>query len=180
MSVAGEPGRTKPGTVISILGSSDAGHDRAGGRPPAARYVSFSFRAGARFGLLAIIGALVLIAGCATHPKGPHGPACQTIEGATHILEYPSQRLTILKRVAKQKELSTHEQIYLINAVFMGGFSDDMADALVSLLANPCCTAEARAHIRERMKYSRMVGRAERRLLEALKKYSPPEEQAAG
>ncbi len=116
--------------------------------------------------LLTCVG--LTLSGCAAHPKGVCGGACPTIESATHIIEFPSQRLTILKRVAARPDLTPHEQVYLVNAVFMGGYSDDMADALVALIGSPGCTDEACDAIRRRMKFTRMLGRAERRVVEAL------------
>lgn len=137
------------------------------------------WRRTARFGgLLLLMAAAGLADGCAVHPKGEHGPACTTIDSATRIVVYSTQRLTILKRVAKQKDLSQHEQTYLVNAIFMGGFGEDMADAAVNLIDNPCCTAETRAHIRERLKWTHMLGRPERRILDELKRHEPREAES--
>ena len=120
---------------------------------------------------LPLAGLMLLLgSGCAVHPKGLCGASCPIIESATHIIEYPSQRLLILKRVAARNDLTQHEQLYLVNAVFMGGYGDDMADALVALIKGPCCTAETRQHIREKIKLARMMGRAERRIVEELEK----------
>lgn len=127
-------------------------------------------------GLLALGGALVLLGGCAAHPKGPHGPACSLIEDASHIIEYPSQRHRILKRVADMPELSTHEQIYLVNAAFAVGYSSDKAETLTRLIKNPCCTEETRQHIRKMLKLSRMKGRDQRRVVEALDNFPEPGE----
>ena len=115
-----------------------------------------------------LIGAGLTLSGCALHPRGACGMACPTIESATHIIEFPSQRLTILKRVAARPELTAHEQVYLVHAVFMGGYSDDMADVMVTLVGRRDCTDEACDTIRKRMKLTRMLGRAERRVIEAL------------
>jgi hypothetical protein len=117
-----------------------------------------------------LLGMALLPAGCASHPKGPCGNSCSRIESATHILEYPSQRLILLKRVAVREDLTQHEQYYLVNAVFMGGFGDDMADALAALIKNPCCTSETRQYIRQKIKFARMMGRAERRIVDELEK----------
>ncbi len=127
--------------------------------------------------ILATTGLLValLAGGCVVpHPRGPHGPACAVITDAAHIVEYPTDRLKILKRVAAQPELSTHEQIYLVNAVLVWGFSSDKAVALVTLIENPCCTAETRQHIRKSLKIARMLGRDERRVIDALTKAETP------
>ena len=113
----------------------------------------------------------LLTGGCvAVHPSGPHGPACPVIEDASHIVEYPNDRLKILKRIAARPELSTHEQIYLVNAVMAVGFSSDKAIALVTLIENPCCTAQTREHIHKSLKLARMLGRDERRVIDALEK----------
>ena len=116
--------------------------------------------------------AALLAAGCAAHPRGPHGPACPTITSAMHVLEYPSFRLNMLKRVAGQTDLSQHEQTYLVNAVFVGGFSSQVAETLLTLIYNPCCTDQTRQEIRKHIKFSRLLGRDEQRILAALDK--PP------
>jgi hypothetical protein len=121
---------------------------------------------------LLLLGAAVLSSGCAVHPSGPHGPACQEIEAATHILEHSSQRLVILKRIAKQKNLSQHEQSYLVNAVFMGGsFGSDMADALINLIDNPCYTTQTQQEILRHLSFFVMHGQAHRRILDEMKKH---------
>lgn len=118
-----------------------------------------------------LVGLALLVGGCVTHPKGTHGPACQEIESATHIVEYSTQRLVILKRIAKQRDLSQHEQTYLVNAIFMGGFSDDMADALVNLIGNACYTTQTQQEILKHLRYFRMVGRSHRRVLDEMRKH---------
>jgi hypothetical protein len=120
---------------------------------------------------LAVLPIALLAGGClVAHPSGPCGPACPVITDAAHIIEYPTDRLKILKRVAARPELSTHEQIYLVNAVMAVGFSSDKAVALVTLIENPCCTAETRQHIRKSLKTVRMLGRDQRRVIDALAK----------
>jgi hypothetical protein len=112
----------------------------------------------------------LLASGCAYHPRGPHGPACPTITSAMHVLEYPSYRLSMLKGVAQQEQLSQHEQTYLVNAIFVGGFSSQVADTLLTLLYNPCCTDQTRQEIRAHIKFSRLLGHDEQRILAALDK----------
>lgn len=136
-----------------------------------ARRTRFCRRA---LGPLAMPLVLMLAGGCVVHPKGPHGPACPTIESATHILEYPSYRLTMLKQVAARQDLSQHEQTYLVNAIFMGGFSSQVADTLITLIHNPCGTAETRQQIRAKLKFTRMLGRDEKRVIGALEKAEQP------
>jgi hypothetical protein len=106
--------------------------------------------------------------GCVSRPKGPDTPTMRRIESATHIIEYPSQRLIILKKIADEPELLPHEQIYLVDAILMGGFSSDRAEALILLIRNPCCLAETRDHIRAGLKKSRFLGRDERNVIDAL------------
>lgn len=106
--------------------------------------------------------------GCVSRPAGPDTPTMQTIESATHMVDYPSQRLAILRKVAAQPDLQQHEQTYLVDAIFMGGFSSDRANALLTLLDNPCCTPLTRGQIREEMKKTRMLGNSERRVIDAL------------
>lgn len=111
---------------------------------------------------------LLLASGCVSRPKGPDTPTMRRIDSATHIIEYPSQRLIILKQVAGEPELQPHEQIYLVNAILMGGFSSDRAEALVTLIRNPCCTPATREHIRAGLKKARFLGRDERNVIDAL------------
>lgn len=127
-------------------------------------------RLGASFVLL--LGLLVLSGGCVSHPRGAHGPACQQIEAATHIIEHPSQRMVILKRIAREKELSQHEQTYLVNAVFMGGaFGSDIADALIDLINNPCYTTQTQREILQHLKHYVMNGQAHRRILDEMRRH---------
>ena len=163
MDRTSEPGDRTPGTGIRLL-------------------VSRFWLAGAprRAGHLLLVPALCAVAGCALHPGGAHGPACPIIEDAAHIIEYPSERLRILKGVAARPNLSTHEQLYLVNAVMIVGYSSDKAKALVTLLRNPCCVDETRQHIRKSLKFSRMLGRDERRVVHELDKTSAASTQPAG
>jgi hypothetical protein len=114
------------------------------------------------------------------HPAGVHGPACPIIEDASHIIEYPSERLRILKGVAARPELSPHEQTYLVNAVMIVGYSSDKAKALITLIRNPCCVEETRQHIRKSLKFSRMLGRDERRVIHELDQAAAASTQPAG
>ena len=125
-------------------------------------------------GPLAMPLVLMLAGGCAVHPKGPHGPACSTIEAATHILEYPSYRLATLKQIAARQDLSQHEQTYLVNAIFIGGFSSQVAETLITLIHNPCGTDQTRQQIRAKLKFTRMLGREEKRVIGALEKAEQP------
>ncbi len=115
--------------------------------------------------LLVLLGSAA--GGCATHPKGDCGLACDAIEATTKI-EYPSERLAVLKRIANRADLTTHEQTYLINAIYMGGFSSDRADALILLIENPSLTDEAREHLVKKLKQTRLLGRHHRRVVDAL------------
>ncbi len=124
----------------------------------------------AGWGACVAAGLLLGLTGCVIHPKGPHGAACPVIEDASYIIEYPSERLRILKSVAVREDLSAHEQIYLVNAVMAVGFSSDKAQALVTLIRNPCCTADTRQHIRKMLKLSRMLGHDQRRVIDALER----------
>ncbi len=122
-------------------------------------------------GSVLVITALVA-GGCVAHPKGQHGPACATIESATHIVEYPSKRFTILKQVA-HRPLSQHEQTYLVNAIFQPfGLSSsiDQADTLIALMRNRCCTDQTRSEIREKLAAftNRMRGEDQQRIVAVL------------
>ncbi len=123
-------------------------------------------RRGKSGGLVPLVAAALLTTGCAFHPRGTCGPACPAIEAATTI-EAPTDRLNVLKKVAARENLSTHEQIYLVNAVCSWGFGDDQADALVLLIKNPCCTAETRKHIADMLHWVHL-GVAKKRVVDAL------------
>ncbi len=111
---------------------------------------------------------LIVLSGCVSRPAGPDTPTMRRIEDATRIIEYPSQRLRVLTEIARQEDLSASEQEYLVRAIFMGGFSSDRADALVTLIRNPCCNQQTRDLIRKKLKTARMIGQDQRRVLEAL------------
>ncbi|MCK4343579.1 MAG: hypothetical protein KAY37_17845 [Phycisphaerae bacterium] len=126
---------------------------------------------------LLLAAALMLSGGCVVHPKGTCGPACPAIEAATTI-GLASERLPVLERIAAQENLSEHEQTYLVNAVCHGGFSGDQADALITLIKNPCCTHETRQYISKKLRFI-MFSNDRRRVVEALIEHSGGGEQSA-
>ncbi|MEW6249575.1 MAG: hypothetical protein AB1716_02930, partial [Planctomycetota bacterium] len=132
-------------------------------------------------GVALLVPVLAALQGCtASHPRGPHGPACEEITSASHIIEHPVQRFVILKKIAA-RPLSQHEQEYLVNAIFpvmAGGFGHDQADASVTLIRNPCCTRATCELIRERLKHRKMLGRDERRIITALEQWHARERAA--
>lgn len=82
---------------------------------------------------------------------GDCGTACSDILAASKI-GFSSDRAEVLKVIAGRSNLSTHEQIRLVNAtVTPGGFSRDQADVLVALASNPCLAPEARQHLATRL-----------------------------
>lgn len=129
--------------------------------------------------LAAAVG-LIVVGGCVNRPKGPDTPTMRRIESATHIIDYPSQRLVILKEIAAQPDLQPHEQTYLVNAICMGGFSSDRAEALITLIRNPVCTADTHQLIRKRLKTSRFMGRDERNIIDALAAAESPRTPPVG
>lgn len=112
--------------------------------------------------ILALPVTLVLLAGCSVHidtnktttrklthleVPGPHGAACAAIQAASG-LDFSSDRKAAFLKIAQQQNLSSHEQVYLVNAVLdAGGFSSDKAAVLVALAGNPTLQPEARACI---------------------------------
>lgn len=102
--------------------------------------------------LLAAGAALVAGGGCVVHPRGTCGPACAAIEAATTV-ELESERMELLQRVAAREKLSQHEQTYLVNAICFGGLGGPQADALITLIGNPCCTAETRRYIARNLRF---------------------------
>jgi hypothetical protein len=106
-----------------------------------------AFRTCRTVGCLLLTAVLLATAGCVLHPPGPHGSRCPAIEAATKI-GFSDQRNQTLKRIAAGPELSQHEQSYLVNAIVeKGGFSDDVANALIAVIENPGCTDETRTQI---------------------------------
>jgi|GEM_PF-4707156 len=129
-----------------------------------------------RYAIVILVAAI--LSGCVSRPAGPDTPTMRRIEDATRIIDYPSQRLRILTEIARQENLTLAEQEYLVNAIFMGGFSSDRAEALVTLIRNPCCQPPTRALIRQKLKAARMVGQDQRRVLEVLRQVEAREEDA--
>ncbi len=129
-----------------------------------------SFRRAAWLAILASSG----LTGCVVHPRGPHGPSCDAIETAAKI-DLSSHRLTVLRGIAARPELSQHEQTYLVNAICYGGVGGEHADALLTLIHNPCCMAETRRYIAKNLQFV-MYSSERRRVAEALSK---ADEQAA-
>lgn len=117
-----------------------------------------------------VVAMTLLVLGVGCRPLGPDTPTMQRIESAAFIIEFPNQRLDLLKRIARQPDLLPHEQIYLVNTIMPIGFSSDRADALLNLIENPCCTPETMAHIRRSLKITRMFGKDIERVLRALDK----------
>lgn len=123
-------------------------------------------------GWLLLTTTLLAVTGCVTHPPGPHGSLCPAIEAATKI-GFSDQRSQTLQRIAARPELSQHEQTYLVNAIVQkGGFSDDVANALIAVIKNPGCTDETRTLIAQHVQ---CVGfdDARQRVAEALAEARP-------
>ena len=85
-----------------------------------------------------------------SHPGGLHGRACDLID-ASMKLGHRKDRLRILAKVAKWDDLSTHEQVYLINAVCGGHQGSSEADVLAALAKNAALTAQGRKHLTARI-----------------------------
>ncbi|MEQ8766535.1 MAG: hypothetical protein RL885_21660 [Planctomycetota bacterium] len=102
---------------------------------------------------LAALLSIVGLVSCATdspHRRaqsfGEHGPYCADIEAAFRI-DFSTDRAARLKRIASVVDLSSHEQVFLIEAALVGGFSSDQADVLSALASNPGLTGEARSYL---------------------------------
>lgn len=107
----------------------------------------------AAFARPALAGAAVLLlSGCAFHPRGPHGPACPAIEAAAAV-ELPSERLAVLKKIATRPDLSQHEQTYLVNAVLFPDVGGSQSGPLIVLIRNPACTEETRQYIAKHLRF---------------------------
>ncbi len=85
-----------------------------------------------------------------SHPGGLHGRACDLIDASMKI-GHRKDRLRILAKVAKWDDLSTHEQIYLINAVCSGHHGSSEANVLTALAKNPALTTAGRKHLTARI-----------------------------
>ncbi len=99
------------------------------------------------------------------HPDGIHGRACDLID-ASRKIGHRKDRLRILAKVAKWDDLSTHEQVYLINAVCGGHQGSSEADVLATLAKNAALTTEGRKHLTARI--DSFSSRYRARVLEAL------------
>ena len=99
------------------------------------------------------------------HPDGIHGRACDLIDASMKI-GHRKDRLRILTKVARWNDLSTHEQIYLINAVCGGHQGSSEADVLAALAKNAALTAQGRKHLTTRIDSFSSKYRA--RILDAL------------
>ena len=101
----------------------------------------------------------------ASHPDGIHGRACDLIDASMKI-GHRKDRLRILAKVAKWDDLSTHEQVYLINAVCSGHHGSTEADVLATLAKNAALTTEGRKHLTAQL--DSFSSRRRARVLEAL------------
>ncbi len=99
------------------------------------------------------------------HPGGIHGRACDLID-ASRKIGHRKDRLRILANVAKWDDLSTHEQVYLINAVCSGHHGSSEADVLATLAKNAALTTAGRKHLTVRI--DSFSSRHRARVLEAL------------
>lgn len=118
-------------------------------------------------------GVMAGLAGCAIRPRDATGPTASAIEAALTI-DFPSDRLRVLGRIAAQEQLSQSEQVYLVDAVCVGGFGDDQADVLVTLIESPCCTQQTCDHIVDRLPWCGLGG-AKERVVDALIDHPPSE-----
>ena len=100
-----------------------------------------------------------------SHPDGNHGRACDLVD-ASRKIGHRKDRLRILAKVAKWDDLSTHEQVYLINAVCSGHHGSSEADVLATLAKNAALTTAGRKHLTARLDSFSSKYRA--RILEAL------------
>lgn len=85
-----------------------------------------------------------------SHPDDTHGRACDLIDASMKI-GHRKDRLRILAKIAKWDDLSTHEQVYLINAVCSGHQGSSEADVLTALAKNPALTTAGRKHLTARI-----------------------------
>ena len=99
------------------------------------------------------------------HPDGIHGRACDLID-ASRKIGHRKDRLRILAKVAKWDDLSTHEQVYLINAICSGHHGSSEADVLATLAKNAALTTAGRKHLTVRI--DTFSSRYRTRVLDAL------------
>jgi len=99
------------------------------------------------------------------HPDGIHGRACDLID-ASRKIGHRRDRVRILAKVAKWDDLSTHKQVYLINAVCSGHHGSSEADVLAILAKNAALTSAGRKYLTTRIDSFSLRYRS--RVLEAL------------
>lgn len=127
----------------------------------------FGRRCLASRGLLLVSVALPLLVGCYVfRPLGPRGPASAAIEAASTI-DLEPERLPVLEGIARRRDLSQNDQLYLVNAICHGGFGGQQAEALITLIDNPVCTQQTREYIAGRLRFV-MYSVERRRVVEAL------------
>jgi len=122
----------------------------------------------ARFGMCAALVLLILPGGgCVTvvssrgaSGQGPvpgdsaveHGPNCETLQAARSMTS-DIFKSDVLEPVAARRDLTTHEQIHLVDVV-IHDFSSDIfrKDVLVLLARNPALSPEGRAYLVDNLK----------------------------
>jgi hypothetical protein len=119
---------------------------------------------------------LFVCASCAApqpvvRPDGTPGPHSVEIEAAS-TLYWSGHRGEVFEMIAMKPDLTEHDQLFLINAILAGGNSDDQANAIATLVANPCLTPKARRHIIDNL--DRIYFSSDRKLVvSALVNYPP-------
>lgn len=120
--------------------------------------------------------ALLVCAACAApqpvvRPDGTPGPNSVEIEAAS-TLYWSGHRAEVFEMIAMKPNLTEHDQLFLVNAILAGGNSDDQANAIATLVANPCLTPKARRHIIDNLE--RIYFSSDRKLVvSALINYPP-------
>jgi hypothetical protein len=127
-------------------------------------------------GLLVLPGCMIVVGG-----DGPddavtqhfedvdgHGPLCAAIDVAAGI-PFSSDRASTLVPIAARRDLTEHEQEFLIDVtVDTGGFGSDAVEVLIVLARNPSLTPGARTHLGRRQRDVSLFPSDRKRLAAAL------------
>lgn len=102
---------------------------------------------------LALGVGLVALSGCyVPRPRGATGPNADAIEAANSV-DLESERLPLLKDIARRRNLTQAEQIYLVDSICHAGFGGEQGPAMIALLENPCCTEMTRKHVAKKLRF---------------------------
>ena len=79
-------------------------------------------------------------------PDGAPGPACAAIEAARQV-SISAHRAEVLEAIAGRDDLTTTDQLFLVNVTCNDGISAHQRDVLLSLAQNPALSIPGQFHL---------------------------------